>query len=93
MYKRQSLKYPEDIAKIRLHVEQLGYDPNYYVYEDVVSQTPYSPYQSNESGHNIWVLKEDGSVSELSQASEIVRALTRADLKAEAKIYFPKERL
>lgn len=93
LFEYVSLTHPEDIDKIRHHVEQLGYDPVYYVHEDIVSQTPYSPYKSNESGHNIWVLKEDGSVRELSQASEIVRALTRADLKAEAKIYFPKEKL
>lgn len=87
------LKNPEDLERIQLHVQALGYDPDYYVYQDVVSQKPYSPYKSNESGHNIWVLEESGKVKELSKASDIVRALTRADLKEESKLYFPEEKL
>ena len=93
LFEYVTLKQPEDLERIRLHVCLLGYDPDYYVYQDVVSQKPYSPYKSNESGHNIWVLEETGKVKELSMASDIVRALTRADLKEESKIYFPEEKL
>lgn len=93
LFEYVTLKQPEDLERIRLHVCLLGYDPDYYVYQDVVSQKPYSPYKSNESGHNIWVLEETGKVKELSKASDIVRALTRADLKEESKIYFPEEKL
>ena len=93
LFEYVTLKQPEDLEGIRLHVCSLGYDPDYYVYQDVVSQKPYSPYKSNESGHNIWVLEETGKVKELSKASDIVRALTRADLKEESKIYFPEEKL
>lgn len=93
LFEYVTLKYPEDLKRIQLHVQALGYDPDYYVYQDVVSQKPYSPYKSNESGHNIWVLEESGKVKELSKASDIVRALTRADLKEESKIYFPEEKL
>lgn len=82
-----------DIDEIKNQVTALGYDPEYYVFSDVVSQKPYSPYTSSESGHNIWVLSEEGRVKELSDASDIVRALTRADLKEESKIYYPKEKL
>ena len=93
LFEYVTLKYPEDLKRIQLHVQALGYDPDYYVYQDVVSQKPYSPYKSNESGHNIWVLEESGKDKELSKASDIVRALTRADLKEESKIYFPEEKL
>ena len=90
LFEYVTLKNPEDLERIQLHVQALGYDPDYYVYQDVVSQKPYSPYKSNESGHNIWVLEESGKVKELSKASDIVRALTRADLK---ELYFPEEKL
>ena len=83
LFEYVTLKNPEDLERIQLHVQALGYDPDYYVYQDVVSQKPYSPYKSNESGHNIWVLEESGKVKELSKASDIVRALTRSDLKEE----------
>lgn len=71
----------------------MGYDPTYYVYRDAVSQRPYSPYSIQDNPHNILVLQEDGSIKELSEASEIVKALTRADLKEEHKIYYPIEHL
>ncbi len=93
LFEYVTLKNPEDLERIQVHVQALGYDPDYYVYQDVVSQKPYSPYKSNESGHNIWVLEESGKVKELSKASDIVRALTRADLKEESKLYFPEEKL
>ena len=93
LFEYVTLKNPEDLERIQLHVQALGYDPDYYDYQDVVSQKPYSPYKSNESGHNIWVLEESGKVKELSKASDIVRALTRADLKEESKLYFPEEKL
>lgn len=93
LFEYVTLKNSEDLERIQLHVQALGYDPDYYVYQDVVSQKPYSPYKSNESGHNIWVLEESGKVKELSKASDIVRALTRADLKEESKLYFPEEKL
>ena len=37
-------------------------------------------------------LRESGKVKELSKASDIVRALTRADLKEESKLYFPERK-
>lgn len=86
-------KDERDIKRIREEVAALGYEPDYYVYHDTVSQEPYSPYTSNQNGHNIWVLSDRGEICELSQASDIVRALTRADLKQEQKIYYPTSHL
>ncbi|MEG2801489.1 MAG: HD domain-containing protein [Longicatena sp.] len=88
-----TLKSEQDLIDKTVYVESLGYDSKYYVYQDAVSQMPYSPYASSESGHNIWVLDEENTVIELSNASDIVRALTRADLKEEEKIYYPKVKI
>lgn len=88
-----TVKSKEDLQEIITSVEKLGYNPAYYLFYDAVSQKPYSPYASNENGHNIWVLQKDGEVVELSLASDIVQALTRADLKEEKKVYYPIEYL
>lgn len=93
LFDYETLKDDSDIERITAYVRKIGYAPDYYVYPDVVSQKPYSPYKSNDYGHNIWVLEEDGKVKELSETSDIVRALTKANLKEEAKVYYPKEKL
>lgn len=93
LFEYKTIRQSEDIREIESLVSALGYDPSYYVHHDAVSQKPYSPYASNENGHNIWVLEKDGSVQELSIASEIVQALTKADLKEEKKVYYPIEKL
>lgn len=89
LFEYETYKDEQDRKRIEDYVRALGYDIAYYVYHDAVSQKPYSPYASSDAGHNIWVLDGEGQVHELSQASDIVKALTRADLKQEEKIYFP----
>lgn len=84
---------PQHLKELEEVVTSLGYDPTYYLFQDAVSQKPYSPYASNENGHNIWVLEKDGRVVELSKASDIVHALTKAELKEEKKIFYPAEKL
>ena len=93
LFEYKTIRNSEDDKDIISEVEKLGYNPEYYVFHDAVSQTPYSPYARNENGHNIWVLEKDGSVVELSKASDIVKALTNADLKEEKKVYYPVEHL
>ena len=83
----------KEIEDIRKRVQDMGYDPSYYVHRDIVFQKPYAPYSGKNTAHAVWVLKEDGSISELEEASEIVHALTKADLKEEQKVYYPKEKL
>ena len=39
LFEYVTLKNPEDLERIQLHVQALGYDPDYYVYQDVVSQS------------------------------------------------------
>lgn len=82
----------DEVERIKESVLALGYDPTYYVFHDAVSQKPYSPYAGGDSGHNIWVLAANGDIHELSLASEIVHALTCAELKEEEKLYFPEDR-
>jgi len=81
----------QQIAAIKTRVQESGWDPHYYVFFDKASQTPYSPYQRNESGHNIWILCEDGNVRELSTVSDIVHAVCHEKMKEDCKVYFPKE--
>lgn len=77
--------------KIREKVQQAGYDLRYYIYEDEVMPLPYMPYHTLDEGHNIWVYCEDKEVRELSDVSAIVRAVSSAKVKADRKIYYPKE--
>ena len=93
LFAYKTIESEKDYTAICDKVAAMGYDPTYYVYRDAVSQRPYSPYSIQDNPHNILVLQEDGSIKELSEASEIVKALTRADLKEEHKIYYPIEHL
>lgn len=79
------------VENIRSRVKANGLPPQYYVFCDKASQTPYSPYQLDQSGHNIWILCEDGKVKELSEVSDIVHAVCHEKLKEDRKVYFPKE--
>ncbi len=79
------------VDKLRSRVQACGFHPHYYVFCDKASQTPYSPYQRDQSGHNIWILCEDGTVKELSEVSDIVHAVCHEKLKEDRKVYFPKE--
>lgn len=73
---------------IKNNVAELGYDLNYYVKEDHVNQRPYRPYRSDDN-HNIWVLKPDHTIEELSKVSSIVAAIAKAKPKEDRKIFYP----
>lgn len=77
-----------DLDNIKARVSEMGYDPEYYVVHDSAKQSPYKPYKGEE-GHNIWILKEDGSIQELSNISNIVSAIVRGNQKEDKKAYFP----
>ena len=63
-------------------------DTNPRVIHDEAKQRPYQPYKSGE-GHNIWILKEDGEIKELSVVSDIVSAIVHGKLKEDKKAFFP----
>lgn len=88
LFEYKTIKCEEDLARIKKEVAVLGYDPTYYVIHDEASQRPYKPYKSGE-GHNIYILREDGSIKELSLVSDIVNAIVKGNLKEDKKAFYP----
>lgn len=67
-----------------------GYDPNYYIFQDLQTQSPYKPYDGQT--HCIWVLMEDMKTTyELSEVSTIVSAICANNKYQDAKVFYPKE--
>lgn len=90
LFEYETLHDEKDLEKIKEKVRSLGYDPEYYVIHDEAKQRPYKPYKSGE-GHNIWILKENGEIEELSVVSDIVSAIVHGNLKEDKKVFFPVE--
>ena len=78
-------------AKICPIAKANGYDPQYYVHRDHVTQKPYSPYKGRQGPHVIWIVDEQGTLSELSEKSAIVSALVDAKVKEQQLVYYPAE--
>ena len=76
------------VRTLKKQLRQQGYDPDYYLMMDEVGQRPYVPY-NGEAG-SIFVLMEDGSVRELSNASNIVYSLIHGPARDEKKIFIPE---
>jgi HD superfamily phosphohydrolase len=79
---------PSEIRTLKKKLKKQGYDPAYYLMKDEVGQRPYVPY-NGEAG-SIFVLMEDGSVRELSNASNIVYSLIHGPDRDEKKIFVPE---
>lgn len=77
-----------DLIPVREKVKQLGYDDEYYVVTDSASQKPYRPYKS-ENAHNIWILKSNDTIAELSEVSDIVSSIVGGNEKKDKKVFFP----
>lgn len=90
LFEYKTITSEHDKADFQKMVEKKGYDPKYYVFTDKASQKVYSPYKTNESGHNIWILCADKQLRELSMVSDIVYAICHATMKEDEKVYFPK---
>ena len=76
--------------KLREILKQKGYDLHYYWGRDEVEQSPYVPY-GEEKRENIWIWMKDGSVQELSNASNIVYSLIHGPIRDDNKVFFPGE--
>ncbi len=76
--------------QIRQLAKEKGYPAEYYVVEDKLGQTPYSPY-GKDSSSLIYILNKKNEVVELSNVSEIVAAISVGKEKSESKIFYPKE--
>lgn len=81
---------PDNNRMLRRKLKELGYDPEYYLGKDLVSQKPYVPYTGDTDGA-IWVQMRDGSTRELSNASNIVYSLIHGPVQDDNKVYFPAE--
>lgn len=88
LFEYETIQDQLDLDNIKDRVRALGYDPEYYVVNDEAKQSPYKPYKGEE-GHNIWILKNDGSIHELSRISNIVSAIVRGNQKEDKKAFFP----
>lgn len=88
LFEYEDIHDNQDLTRIKKQVENLGYDPDYYVITDEASQRPYKPYSGLE-GHNIWILQENGQIEELSKVSDLVSAIVKANLKEDRKAFFP----
>lgn len=67
-----------------------GFDPRYYMAQDLVRQSPYQPYRGSDE-RGILILMPDGKIKELSKASMIVSSLAKGISKDDHKIFFPQE--
>lgn len=79
------------VEAIKLKLEANGFNSNYYLYQDIMEKSVYSPY--NESHHLIYILMNDQSVHELSNVSTIVNAVVHSEQKKNQKLFYPKEGL
>ncbi len=79
-----------EIESIVRKTQNAGFESDFYVFQDAVTQVAYSPYKQSAGHHNIWVLLDDGSVKELSQVSDIVKAVSNVKGKQDKKVYYPK---
>lgn len=82
---------PAGNRKIRNRLRNEGYDLKYYFGRDTVAQNPYIPYNGD---HNeaIWVRMSDGSIRELSNASNIVYSLIHGPAHDDNKVFFPEDK-
>ncbi len=77
------------LTEIKHLFNEAGIDPEYYLEVDAPSDMPYYVYQpGQEDRMPIHLQMADGSLVELSQASEIVKAISEKE-RSDHKLYFP----
>lgn len=90
LFAYDTIKDKQHIERIKEQVSRQGYDLSYYVHIDMISQRPYAPYRGKNEKDAVWILKEDGTVIALEDASVIVQALIHAKVMKDQKIFYPK---
>jgi HD superfamily phosphohydrolase len=90
LFEYAEVESKEQADNQRQRVLEAGFDPTYYFAIDSAHQKPYSPYQENENSL-IWILNPKLEIKELSQASVLVAAIVRGEIKKDEKMYFPRE--
>lgn len=92
LFKYRNLKDEAEYEAIKAKLQELGYDVSYYLAMDDPKQTPYIHYGAGHEVEEIKILRPDGSIHLLPEASEIVHAIVESKLdKQDKKVYFPKE--
>lgn len=84
---------PEElISELSGLVEKVGYNPVYYTAINSSYDLPYDFYQPEQGRHRtqIEILRNDGTLVELSQVSQLVAALAGQEQR-DARFFFPKE--
>ncbi|PNY19462.1 HD domain-containing protein [Streptococcus parauberis] len=84
----------KDLKKLTELVEAVGFDPEYYTGVHVNFDLPYDIYRPRTKNPRtqIEMIHKDGTRSELSQLSPIVKTLT-GTIYGDRRFYFPKEML
>lgn len=88
LFEYRDVKDEEQIELVYQNVRKAGYDPTYYVKQDMMTQRPYKPYKYSDN-HNIYVLQQGGEIIELSKVSQIVQAIAKGKIKEDRKIFYP----
>ncbi|WP_125761952.1 HD domain-containing protein [Companilactobacillus hulinensis] len=90
-YNQETEKMLPDLANI---VESAGFAKEYYTAKNTSYDLPYDIYSpnSNKSRTQIEIMRDDGSLIELSTISGLVNALT-GKISGDERFYFPKSML
>lgn len=93
----KSIKIPNKtdlrhLRKLTTLLEHLGFDSKYYAAINSASDVPYDIYHARKHHPKtqIELRREDGTLVELSQCSEMVHALS-GETKSDPRFYFPRE--
>lgn len=82
------------LPELRSLVAEAGFDVEYYTAENDSYDLPYDAYDptSKKPRTQIELIQSDGSLVELSSASDLVRSIT-GKISSDERFYFPKEML
>jgi len=82
------------LDRLRESVRREGYDPEYYMQVDFPKDLSYDVYRSGRNAHRkpIYLLKHDGELLEISEASDIVRSISGTQ-SGKHRIYVPERML
>ena len=86
---------PEDqdlVAEVKEKIQALGYDTTYYTAQNSNFDLPYDFYRPNakKPRTQLEIISKDGTTTELSQASQLIRAVTGQEI-GDQRLYFPSE--
>lgn len=80
------------VQELTLLVEKVGYNPVYYTAVNSSYDLPYDFYRPEQGRHRtqIEILRNDGTLIELSQVSQLVAALAGQE-QGDERFFFPKK--